>query len=175
MEEKKVIKRPNPYKSEKREETKALLNSVFIKNTSLPLWLADLACQFDTNDRTFYETKLKPLLERRGNGQHLSRYQNQVKAFRNFVLANYPAVVDPSFCEAHANRFELKDLTHSEELCWKAIEIRLSKPNELNKLHQGCKLMSSKAKEKNRIAATFSECRIFQESFENIKVPARPT
>lgn len=154
-----------------RRETKKLISSKFIRNTSLPMWLADLACKFDVEDKDFYEKKLKPVLQTRSGDGRLLRFANQVNSLKRFLLLNFPDIVTQELKD-FINQRELKEVakprTLNEEKLFKEIQLRLTNLTELNKLHRAVQKMNSKTLDKNRIAKEFGQIKIFKESFTNI-------
>jgi hypothetical protein len=66
------------YICDKHTKTKAKLSQL-VKNSSLPMWLADVAVDFNPDDPSFFETILKPELEKRKQqcgASYLHKFQN---------------------------------------------------------------------------------------------------
>jgi hypothetical protein len=161
---------------QKREITKEFLKNKF-KNSSLPLWLADLGCAFDVEDDTFFETKVKPELEKKAEkkaekkkNSNLKTFKKTVESLRYFIMKNFPEVIHKDVFEfIRRLREDSSSLSRHEEKSLNAIEICIKRPEELQRLHKSAQKEVKKSKP-DRIMLEFAKLTIFKPSFANIKI-----
>lgn len=168
-------RRCQPYQTPERQELKTLLTTKFIKNSSLPLWVAEIARGFDPADPTFYESKLRPELERRriARGENsLSCFQPQVDSLKRFLLLNYPDLVSD---EVKRWMEEVKPDGLRQKGFLEAVKLRISQPNQLAKLHRAVNQMSRKVHQKNGISESFARLQIFKDSYNDIRLGQLPS
>jgi hypothetical protein len=153
--------------SKKRKLTKVLLSGKFVAKTSLPMWLADIAVEFDPDDASFYETKLKPILLKRCNGKSLSVYTQQLNALRRFLLTNFKTLVSDEFKQnLEAKMCEPNDNIASQLLT--RIHFVLANPTELHKLWKFHSRGERPGYVSSAVTTWFSNQTIFKPSFNNI-------
>jgi hypothetical protein len=165
-------------KSSKRARTKELLNNTFTKNSSLPMWLADLGCSFDPDDSEFFETQVKPELERKQTEKKLPSLvplKHAVDSLRFFILKNYPEIVHPDIFDlVSRDEATTADLDAAEKKMLATIKAATAKPGELQKLHRQAQRQVKKDKQlgrkANRVVVEFANMQIFKPSFTNISL-----
>src|SRR5690606_8198305 len=108
----------------KRTRDKLVLH---VMNTSLPMWLADVAVDFDPDDTYFFESKVKPLLLARSKGAgDLKKFRQQVDSLKRFLLNNFPGVVYDVIAQILA-RVNLSQLTEKEQRFLQLIQTHIDK------------------------------------------------
>jgi len=165
-----LVARTEPYKSAKRQKTKSKLESKLIANPGLPMWLADIAVDFNPDDPCFYEKILKPELEKRCDAygwSDLRRFQNQIRALKRFLLAHYPAVISSEVTDI-SHMDSVLDLNSDEQAFLSKLKTCLSHPKELLKLQAVA--TNRKTPFANRVAERLAQCQLYKESFTSIVI-----
>lgn len=161
--------------ADKRKRTQEKLRTKWVKNSSLPMWLADLAVDFNPEDPLWFQTYVLPELKRRQilnqfpeGDQGLTRFQPQLDSLKRFILNNWPAqIVSKEFTD------KVEELIRSQELTWsiadgtdlQRVKLYLERPKELLRL-----LHSFKKRPTKRVPQALLQCNVFKPSFTNIAV-----
>lgn len=156
----------------KRARTKDLLTTKFTRNSSLPMWLAELGCSFDPEDADFFETKLKPVLEKKCKARKLERLASlskKVDSLKWFLVTNYPDLVHSNVLDLVSDRERFPSLSPKEESTLSTIGSYTKRPEELFKFHRQAQRQVKKDKA-DRVLVAFANMTIFKPSFTNIDV-----
>ncbi len=128
------------------------------------MWLA-VAVDFDPEDASFFESKVKPLLLARRMGQSdLRKFRPQVESLKRFLLNNFPAVVCDVVSQIQVH-VDLQHLTVDEKRFLQLIQTYQCKPKDLLRLQK----MSGSRGQDNRVSRAFRNCTILKPSYTNIK------
>lgn len=158
-EKKKKPRKPRAVTSTRKHTNEKLTS--YVRNSSLPMWLADIAVDFDPDHDLFYAEKIQPELDKRRDGK---TRKPQIESLKRFILVNFPGVVASDVAENIKKFDDLQDLSETEEAYLTTLKGLITKPYPLSRLHRSAK----RAKGKNRIAQEFATWTIFKSSFANI-------
>ncbi len=106
--------------SERRKKTKESLHR-WTKNSSLPMWMTDLAIDFNPDQPTYFDQVVRPELEKRRisyGWNDLAKFKPQVDSLKRFILLNFPNVVSPQVTELVEGFESIDDLTNKEKNFW---------------------------------------------------------
>lgn len=161
----------------KRPQTQPKLAPEWIRSTSLPMWLAETLNSFNPDDPTFFDTKIKPLLEKKSGSTEkpdFKRFKHQIDSLKRSLLTNFPELISDNvqaFINQHmaveATRKIEDGLQTPESLFLKKVQTCLDKklPKELLKLQRQCKGVK-----RNKVAVAFKTLELLKPSYTAIVV-----
>lgn len=176
---KSYVRIPGPYNTPLRQRTKQLLLQEK-KNRTLPLWLMDLAIQFDPNDPTFYDLKIKPQIEKRRIAYGWSdcqKFRRRIQSLKVWVLEQFSAQIlhDQVHQQIliYESQLESNLLTSQESTLLSEIKSRLFQPKILLQFQSYVKKQVQKNSHPeysptNRLAQDFVQWNLFKNSYNNI-------
>jgi len=166
VEHKAVVPSTRCERLERRKRTKESLHR-WTKNSSLPMWMTDLAIDFNPDYPNYYQELIRPELETRRinyGWENLAKFKPQVESLKRFILMNFPGVVSSQVAELVAT-FEAQedDLSDKEKIYLRQIKHALEKPKELLQLQR-----LAKRNPIHRIRKALASCEILKPSYTNI-------
>jgi hypothetical protein len=168
------------YYTPQRLETKNFLKTK-TRISGLPMWLADIARDFDPSDKDFFFIKVKPALEKKLLGltpqtsqtsgglegsPSIGKFKPQIEALKRFLMTNYPEIISDDVKKL-IDTSNSQALTRTESTCLQKLKIRATNPKELLRFRKFIH-RTVKRNETNRVADAFLSVPIFKESFTTI-------
>ena len=155
-------------RSERRKKTKDSIHR-WTKNSSLPMWMTDLAIDFNPDEPNYFDQVIRPELENRRviyGWSDLAKFKPQVDSLKRFILLNFPNVVSPQVNDLVKGFESVEDLTNKEKSFLEQIKHAMEKPKVLLQLQRHAK----KNPNNNRIKNAIASCDVVKPSYTNIKL-----
>lgn len=154
-------------RTERRKKTKESLHR-WTKNTSLTMWMSDLAIEFNPDQPNYFDEVVRPELEKRRISycwNDIARFKPQVDSLKRFILLNFPGVVSTQVTDLVSTFEADQELNEKEKLYLEQIKRALDKPKQLLQLQR-----LAKRSPNNRVKKALVSCDVLKPSYTNIKV-----